>query len=658
MKKNYLIDLILYWLFLSLKQSLQLLPQRFSFLLGGIVLYFISLFYRHREEVAYANLKEAFPHLTPSALKRILRKSVFYLGISFVEFLLASHLKKDYIDKYITVKGKERIDQALQKGKGVIFLTAHYGNWELLSLIGGMLGYPSFALAREQKYPRLNQLLNQQRSQWNCRVIEKGLSTRFLFKALKENKCVGILADQNAGKSGILSKFFSRLVSTPRGFLEIARRCGSVVLPVFLKREGLFRHKLEVHQELDLAQPDQEIMDRYNNILEDYIRQSPQQWLWYHKRWKYCPHQRILVISDGKPGHYRQSLQIAKVLLEKLKKRILEIWPQLHDENLDNYVFIDFIELKVKNPLCQMFLKLFAYISNKRCQGCLKCLRSFLDQDCYKKLVHRKYNYIISTGADTFSPNIILSYENNAKSIFILDPGLFLREKPDLVFIPKHDEKRGKNIVNFYGALVDYDFETIAKYREIFKEKYSIEEDSFIKIGVMIGGDSKYFSLREHYIEDFFTILDHICREWGLRLLITTSRRTPTTIERLTEDYFKAKEYCRLLVIANKENPEGVVPAILGFAHIVIVTSDSVSMIMEAISSGKDVYVLLLNSQKRRNKISRFLKELEIKKFITIFSSPSEVKEGLSFILRQGVKKKQARNINANIIAHAIKRLL
>jgi KDO2-lipid IV(A) lauroyltransferase len=656
MKRYYIIDSVLYWIFIGLRSFLKLFPFRLALLFGGSFLYLFGLFYHHRQEIAYENIKRVFPNLKPSSIQHILKKSIFYLGVSFVEFLLSPKFDKDYVNNFVTCHNISKIDKALDKGKGVIFLTAHYGNWELLSLIGAILGYPSVVLARRQKFYKLNRLLNEYRTRKGCIVVEKGFSTRELFKALKTNKCIGILADQNPGKSGVLTKFFTNFVPTPRGFFEIAERCNATILPVFLKRKNIFYHELIIHDEFDLKKEKEKNFYIYNKLLQYYISNSPQQWLWFHKRWKYSPNQSILILSDGKAGHYRQSNNVARILKEELWKKSLKTWPRLEKKSINDYIKLDYVEVNLKNKISRIMMQFFSFFVSKRCQGCLRCLKFLLKEDTYQKLVFKKYDYIISTGGSLAFLNIMLSIENNAKSIIILDPGFLLRKKANLVFLPQHDRKRGENIAFIKGAITDYDEATIEKYTMEFCNKYNIEKENNLYIGMLLGGNSKYYKIIKKEFEGFFSNLNDICSLKNIKFLFTTSRRTPKDIEHLAEKSFVGKSYCKLLIIANRQNLEGVVPAILGISDLIIVTSDSISMIIEAVSTGKEVIVIKLR-EKRKNKFSIFLNNMETAGLIKIMEI-NEFKTKFLKIIEKPPRRNTPYNPNEEIIRLSLRKLI
>ena len=611
MRRRYLEDWIFYWIALAVKGVFELFPYRFGVIAGAGIIYFLSFFYARRFDVAYLNLKYAFPEKGPAAIRWLVRRSVFNLGLSLMEFVLPSRLNKESLLKFVDIEGREILNAEALPGKGIVFLTAHYNSWEMLSSLGAVLGYPSFVIVREQKYPRLNELLNRARSKWGCIVIKKGFSLKTAVKMLREGKCIGILADQNAGKNGIQVKLFNRYASTNPGFITLARTTNSIVLPVFMQRIGLLKHKMKFYPRLNLHKSDNEILADYNSILEYYIRKNPEQWLWFHKRWKHSANNNILIISDGKPGHYKQSRVVAAELKNLLLKKRQQDWG-LEKQDL---IAVHEVNISWRSSLRKRILYFLGLLSSPRSQGHLEILKWALDNESYRKLSYHKYDYIISTGSSLLPLNVILKYENRAVNINIFNPGLY-KNKFRLIFLPQHDSLRGRNVVLYKGALSTKD----ADKAESFKSAAGIKlECNALKIGVLIGGSSKAYKMKAGSIKRLFAYIDAGAKKEDINLLVTTSRRTPDDAAALIKNYLAEKAYCRLLVIANESNPDGSFDAILSTADIVIATSDSISMISEALSWGRKVYVFKSGAGAFKNE--RFINQLSQEGLIEIITA-------------------------------------
>jgi KDO2-lipid IV(A) lauroyltransferase len=595
MNRRSIEDLIFYWTVLGFKSLLSILPYSWAVPIGAGVIYGLSFIYPRRFGVAYTNIKTAFPHFTPGRIKHLVRKSVFNLSLSLMEVLLIDKLNKEKLMSLVTVKGERYVKQ--EKGRGIIFLTAHYDNWELIALFGALYGYPSYVIARQQKYPRLNSLLNRHRKKFGNIVVEKGFSIKKAIQALKRGERIGILADQNAGKNGLQIKLFGKAASTNPGFIHLARRASAVVLPIFIRRISLLRHELVIHPPLDISRPEKEVLTDYHQILESYINRNPEQWLWFHKRWKHSIDKRILVLSDSKPGHFRQSRAVAKKLKHALKEKFKLTWPEDEPQ-----IIIKEVEVSQQNPVVRFFSYLWGLFSSPRCQGCLRCFHFFLPPKVYQQLVFDRYDYIISAGSSLQAVNAIINYENKARNICILRPGFGYRDKFDKIFVPEHDKFTGRNIVCFRGAIVDKE-EIILKGRDFLSRLNLKSSSQAIKISLLIGGETKSTRFKISVLKEFLNQLEQIAPDLNVQLFITTSRRTPPEVENYLEQF--KNEHVKLLIIANKENPPGGVEGILILADVIFVTSDSISMIVEAIAMDKGVGIVMTN--KPDKKLKRFL---------------------------------------------------
>ncbi|MBI5124167.1 MAG: hypothetical protein HZA72_01975, partial [Candidatus Omnitrophica bacterium] len=218
-----MIDYIAYIIVRLLNIILRVVPVSVSLWVGRRFGFIAFLINKKRRLVAYANLKAAFAKETsPRELKIITRKVYENLVQTFLEVLNLTKVNRRYVDKYVKVVNMERIRDAAMSGRGTILLTGHFGDWELSSLVSSVEGFPIMVLAREQKMKRLNELLNALRESNGCKVIRKGMSTKFILKALYAKNIVGILSDQDAGRKGVFVDFFNRPTSCHSGPFEIA----------------------------------------------------------------------------------------------------------------------------------------------------------------------------------------------------------------------------------------------------------------------------------------------------------------------------------------------------------------------------------------------------------------------------------------------------
>ncbi len=551
----------------------------------GMLIYLVN---KKRRLVAYANLKAAFKAgLSSRDRKRIVRGVYFNLAQSFIEVMRFPKIDKAYVEKYVSIANRELLDEAISRKKGVILLTAHFGNWELLALSGAILGYPVHILIREQKLSRLNVLLNRYRELRGAHTVSKGISVKELFKSLKENKLVGILADQDAGRNGIFINFFGKLTSAPRGAFEIASKVDSVVLPVFMARQNGPHHRIfvenpiELEKGLDGESASREGLQNFTGLLEEYIKKYPSQWLWLHKRWKSCPDRTAVILDDGKTGHLNQSLAI----LKQLKKAHKDKFP-------DKGSFgSEIVRVEFKNKLCRLIFSILARVLLPYIQGNLGCLRFAFKKDSFLRFSGIYADIIISCGSSTELLNLALKKENNARSIIIMKPSVAPLKDFDLAVISSHDSppRARPNVLEVLMSpnLIDEEYLNANSA----KLKGKLKQDKPIKIGLLLGGDSKRAYFEEPLVKSVIEQLKEASLKINASLLVTTSRRTSAAIEDLVEKELSGFANCGLLVIANKNNPAEALGGILGLSSIIVTSSDSISMVSEAASTAKPVII-------------------------------------------------------------------
>ncbi|MBN1526733.1 MAG: mitochondrial fission ELM1 family protein [Candidatus Omnitrophica bacterium] len=587
---------------------------------------------RKRRLVAYANLKSAFAaEKSPRELRRITKKVYQNMVQTFMEVLNLTKVNKAYRDRYVEIINLESIRDAAKSGRGCILLTAHFGDWELLSLTSAIIGFPILVLVREQKMRRLNELLNALRESKGCKVVRKGMETRDILKALRGGGIVGILADQDAGKNGVFVDFFGRPTSTHSGAMEMASHTGCIILPNFIVRTGGPYHKvyLEKYIEVPKEAGEGEIrkaVQSYMSLLEAYVRKYPDQWLWLHKRWKSTPVRTVLVLSDGKAGHLNQSLAVA----EALRKRRTGQGYKADDTK------IVVVEVKYKNALAKAALSVCSRFASWRCHGCMMCMRACLEEEAYRKLMMTYADFVVSCGSSVAPANVFMSKENNAKNVIVMKPSpLIGAGKFDLAIVPEHDRpavSKRTVVTTLAPNLAEAD--TLRSAGERVRRYAGIERSTVV--GLLVGGDNPEFSLTPRIMEGVVSAVKRFCAEHDADIVATTSRRTSAEVERLLKERLGNDPTCKLLVIANEKNSEEVLPGILSLATLVVVSGESVSMVSEAISSGKKTVVFSLdNKAGSATKHERMLLGLEKNGYIRIASS-----EGLFRMMEDALSDK------------------
>jgi KDO2-lipid IV(A) lauroyltransferase len=246
--------------------------------------------------VGMINLRLAFPDWTEAERRRVLRGEFQSLGRMLADFAHFPRLNRGNIEKLIIYDGFENFDRAQRQGRGVLFLTAHFGNWELGSFAHGVYGHPCNFVVREMDNPLLDALINSYRSASGGRPIEKKDFARGVLRALEQGESVGVLMDQNMlAEEGTFVDFFGQPASTTAGPARIARRLGvPIVLGLVIWDRQLNKYRLRFDAVEWLARPDpeEEIIANtanFTRMIEQYVRRYPDQWLWVHRRWKTRP---------------------------------------------------------------------------------------------------------------------------------------------------------------------------------------------------------------------------------------------------------------------------------------------------------------------------------------------------------------------------------
>ena len=598
---DFIIDCALCILFKLTGPLVRCMPKSFSLAFGRTVGSLVYCFDLKHRAIAHANMKSAFGHrASPQQLASMTRRFYRTFGENLMEIFFIPLVNKDYLKEYIEIVGRENVDAAFKRGKGVILLAMHEGSWELSNIICAHLAFPFNFFVRDQRYPRLDNILNAYRFQLGCRVIHRGNQIRQLLQVLSRNEAIGITADQG-GKKGALVNFFGREASMSTGAVKMALKSDAAVIPCFYVRLNgpyirvIFEPPYQLKQSGD---KDADVRDNLQGLIkrfEKYIDAYSKEYLWSYKIWKYGRDKRALILSDGKAGHMRQSQAVADKLRVCLAER-------------DNTLEVDVVDLKFKNKSARRALSLGFCLSGRyNCQGCLTCLRKCLEDEVYAALISKKYEFIISCGSALAPVNFILSRENLAKSTVIMRPGLMSVKKFDLVVMPRHDcPPRAVNVLICSGALNLVNDNYLSEQSQKLSQVCGLKQPaSGLTLGLFIGGDNKDFQMPVELVAEVAKQLKLSAQNTGADILATTSRRTSPAVENLLEAQLAGDAHCKLLVVANKKNIPEAAGGIMGLSDIVIVSPESISMISEAAGSKKYVLVFCAAGLGRRHK--RFL---------------------------------------------------
>jgi len=272
-------------------KSLQWTPIAAADALGRYYARLLDRWVPHLRRVAERNLVLAMPELDAAGRSAIIDgvfRSIARLLVSLARF---PSIGLHNLDRWIRIEGAEHVEAALRQHCGVLFATAHLGNWELSAFAHGLSSGPMSILVRPLDNPLIDGLVERRRGLCGNRVIFKKDFARSILKALAGNDKVGILIDQNASlESGVFVDFFGVPACAGVGFAKIAAHSGAAVIPAYalwVEDEG--RYVLRFNPPVDITGDAARDTAALHADLEAAIRANPDQWLWIHRRWKTRP---------------------------------------------------------------------------------------------------------------------------------------------------------------------------------------------------------------------------------------------------------------------------------------------------------------------------------------------------------------------------------
>jgi KDO2-lipid IV(A) lauroyltransferase len=281
--------------FVAAQGLLAAAPQRLALAIGRGLgrLAYRSLGSRRR--VALENLNRVFgSDLTPAQTARLARRSFESLGMLLADFAALPGRRRQQVGRWVKIDGVEHFERALERGRGVMLITAHSGSWELMPYTLALHGRPLAFVARPADNPRLEGRLRRIREAPGNRVIAKQHAARDLLRSLHAGRVVGILIDQAvAPDRGVLTPFLGLPAYTTDAPAQMLLRTGAAAVPVFLVRQpDPTRHRMVFHPEVepcrtgDRAHDVEQTTRRIVKVVEAHVRQYPDQWLWCHRRWR------------------------------------------------------------------------------------------------------------------------------------------------------------------------------------------------------------------------------------------------------------------------------------------------------------------------------------------------------------------------------------
>jgi len=290
----------IYFLIVVLKIVIYPLPRPFALWIGRIFgfLCFITLRRERKRTLKHLRMVSYKLHLSGEAqyrdkdIKRIACRVFINLGMNAVELLQMPRLRPENLDRHFKITGRENLDNALSRGKGVIMLTSHLGNWEYMGAYFALKGYKGSVIARRIYYKPYDMFLRKLRSSAGVLSIDRNSSVRRMIKILKGNGILGILPDQDTNKvSGIFIKFLGFSAYTPTGPVALAKSTEAAIVPSFIVRKNGYHH-IYVEEPIRIVDTGNKAetlrinTEQWSGVVEKYVCKYPEQWVWMHRRWR------------------------------------------------------------------------------------------------------------------------------------------------------------------------------------------------------------------------------------------------------------------------------------------------------------------------------------------------------------------------------------
>jgi KDO2-lipid IV(A) lauroyltransferase len=283
-----------YFLFLLFSLTFGLLGLNTSRKLSGLLAVIFYYFIPIRKKTVLENLTNAFPGYDKQTLRSIAYNTYKSFLTAFIEIMYLPKISRQELETAVNCPNKDLIETKFKEEKGVILLSAHFGNWEYVAAsVALQLNLPFSVVVKPQRNPYVSDWMNNVRTRWNNDIVSLGLSIRKTYQTLKEKKIVAMVADQRGPQESIKVEFFGRKVSVHVGPAVLALKTGAPILCGIPVRQKDYSYKLVMHEISKDNLPEDneekiiELSQRHTSYLESFIREYPEQWLWMHKRWKH-----------------------------------------------------------------------------------------------------------------------------------------------------------------------------------------------------------------------------------------------------------------------------------------------------------------------------------------------------------------------------------
>jgi KDO2-lipid IV(A) lauroyltransferase len=316
MQLRTLKSLLEYALFIPVNRIARGLSYRGAGKLGSALGGFVWRCAGYRRKICLDNLTHAFPGKPQSEIRAIAGGAYRGYGRALMEMLWSGGAGEEELRSTMTLENPQVPLDALARGKGLILLSGHFGAWEfIVTSMSLRLGRPVVAIAQSQRNRYIDAVITANRNRFGSGTVAMHQSVREVMRLLRAGKIVGMLGDQSGSRESLFIDFFGRPAATHRGAASFSVKCDTPIVMFFFIRQpdGTYRTVYEEVDRKGLAGTSEEkiveLTRRHTAILERYIRQYPDHWLWMHKRWKHTEFYRSRADGAGRFDSDGQSVR-------------------------------------------------------------------------------------------------------------------------------------------------------------------------------------------------------------------------------------------------------------------------------------------------------------------------------------------------------------
>ena len=294
-----MLDHFTYVLIATVLRTMSFIPFRLGQRIGKVLGFLAYLIPLERKAVALENIQQSRCGKNPDLLPmQLLRKVYSHFGQMVFEVPHILRLHNANLERYFVFEGEEHLAGAYKKNKGVFVLTGHFGNWEMMSAAITLRFGRAAVVVRPLDFAPMDRFMSDLRTRFGTEIIPQKRGMRRILAATKQNKAIGILMDQSVDWfQGAFVPFLGRLACTNKGLALMALKTGTPVVPAFSVRQKDGRYRVILEREVELRRSGDKIREIEDNtalftsIIEKYVLAHPDQWFWFHRRWKtknYC----------------------------------------------------------------------------------------------------------------------------------------------------------------------------------------------------------------------------------------------------------------------------------------------------------------------------------------------------------------------------------